>query len=160
MRKIFRKASAIVLLAIIWFIANEGRLYGEFGIGVFVAMACILIANRLLGFDYVETFAMPFWKTMKYFLFLIKEIYVSGCKVSYQILTGKASPQFVEEKIDIRVKNTFMHYVIGNSITMTPGTITVVNMDHEIIILSLGQVEKGERITASFENFWIEEESI
>ncbi len=139
MLKLLRETFVILLFTGFWIIINDGSDFFHFFLGLLVSFGCIFVTNRLLGFDYVDTFALPILRTIKYFIFTFASIYISGFGITYRIITGKISPNFVEVEIDKRIQNPFLHHIIGNSITLTPGTITVDNKNGQLVVLAIDE---------------------
>ncbi|MBQ6622782.1 MAG: Na+/H+ antiporter subunit E [Mogibacterium sp.] len=120
-----------VLLAAIWFILSEiferkFMLYG-FGSALVISLFCLdlfrtggLKTDRNYFIIHVNIF-----RFLAYLLWLIKEIIKSSLSVTKRILKGNRSlnPQIVWFKADY--DNPAARALLANSITLTPGTITV-----------------------------------
>ncbi len=126
-----------VFFFIIWIIMNEGFSWYNAICGVIVVELSLRLSSYLLGFNYVEVFYLPVFKFIKYLVFLIGKIYISGISATYMIVTGKTNPGFINYNIDKRIKNVLLHNLIASSITLTPGTITVENKGGELTVLAL-----------------------
>jgi multicomponent Na+:H+ antiporter subunit E len=81
---------------------------------------------------YIHIFSFRFFTFLPYILYIIKEIYKSNLAVAKAILFSRLSPQVIyvaNDFIENSAINTF-----ANSITLTPGSITLkVNEDFIII---------------------------
>jgi multicomponent Na+:H+ antiporter subunit E len=67
-----------------------------------------------------------------YLLLLVFRLYVSSFKVLYQVLLGRINPRIVHFRT--RLKSDLARVVLTNSITLTPGTITLdLKEDHLIV---------------------------
>jgi multicomponent Na+:H+ antiporter subunit E len=89
---------------------------------------------------------------------LIKEIYVSSFSYIKRIIKKDCQP-FVTE-IDLRVKDPLIIAIIANSITLTPGTITVNAEGNKLTVLSLKDCKEGpetvrKEIRENFESYFI-----
>lgn len=58
-----------------------------------------------------------------YVFVLLWEIYLASFNVVYQVITMKINPGIV--KIRTRLKSNFAQALLANSITLTPGTVTI-----------------------------------
>ncbi|MEA3494115.1 MAG: Na+/H+ antiporter subunit E [Candidatus Margulisiibacteriota bacterium] len=58
-----------------------------------------------------------------YFFVVLWEIYLGSFNVVYRVLTRKINPGVV--KIRTRLKSKFARVLLANSITLTPGTVTI-----------------------------------
>ncbi len=131
------KCSIPLLFLVIWIVMNDGFSLFNLITGVVVVGFSICLSSYLLGFSYVKVFYLPVLKFVKYIAFLLVKIYASGISATYSIITGKINPGFVKCSIDKRIKNVSIHNIIASSITLTPGTITVDNINGKLTVLSL-----------------------
>jgi len=67
-----------------------------------------------------------------YFLFLILEIYISSFKVVVKVISGNINPRIVHFRT--RLKYDLARALLANSITLTPGTVTLdLDEDHLVV---------------------------
>lgn len=67
---------------------------------------------------------------------LIYNIIVSVLNVSYQCLTGDINPVVME--IPTVLKREVSQVTLGNSITLTPGTLTIdIDHDHQVLLVAV-----------------------
>ncbi len=109
----------------------------------------------LLKSTYYELFPFNLFKSGKYFLFLLTKIYSSGFSIIPYILSGKSNPRFVEIYTDLESNVDLV--ILSNSITLTPGTITVDLDGHKLLILwlnaeELSTTEAGNKIKGQLES--------
>ncbi len=152
MFKFKKDISFVLLFTCIWFILSEGQ--GgliNISIGIAISYFCLKISSNLLNFDYSKTFYLPVTKVLKYFFYMIFAIYKAGILTSYCIITNKADPTFIDITIDKRIENPFLQHIIGNSITLTPGTITISNQEGKLKVLCLHHNPSDESPSAPFE---------
>lgn len=85
---------------------------------------------------------------IQYFIILIKEIFKSNFHVAKIVLSPKMniSPQIVT--IDTKIKSHLYKTVLANSITLTPGTLTLLMEEDKLVIHCL-QKENGEDLIQS-----------
>lgn len=121
-----------------------------------VSLTTIYISEKIFIQDsYYNTFYFSFWKILKYFFVLIFEIYKSAFALIPKILEGKAEPCFISIKTDLKKSEHIA--ILSNSITLTPGTITVDVSEDNILVLwfdpkNVDDKAAGDIIKGSFEN--------
>ena len=108
-------------------------------LGVVSAILCVWIANRLFKTETnenIQTHKLRPIRTIKYLAWLVKEVAKADWEVTKIILDTKQ----VNQKL-IRVRATQKYALtkalFANSITMTPGTITVETEDDGFIVHAL-----------------------
>lgn len=118
----------MILYFLLWFI-----LIGKFDIEGFVVGLCmILIVFMLNGntikikkFNSIGLFLYRFIMYLKYLGILIKEIIIAGIQVARIVMsiTPNCSPCIVEYRTKIKGRKKLLLFC--NSITLTPGTLTI-----------------------------------
>ncbi len=91
----------------------------------------------------------------RYIGILLKNIYKSGFGAIINIITEKVNVGIIE--IETCLKNPINRAILANSITMTPGTVTIELEDNRITVLWLenkpvSKKEAGEIIKGDLEN--------
>jgi multicomponent Na+:H+ antiporter subunit E len=84
--------------------------------------------------------AIRFFRLLFYISWLLWQILVASLQVAYVVLSPKMpiDPSLVRFKT--KLPNTVARVILGNSITLTPGTITVQIADDEFIVHALMDV--------------------
>lgn len=72
---------------------------------------------------FYESYAFSLPKMILYFFVLIIEIYKSGFNIIGKIISGQINPQIVDIKTDLH--EDYKRCILANSITLTPGTVTI-----------------------------------
>lgn len=126
----------LLLFFAAWIIFN-GRLTVEivlFG----VAVAALVFAFMCRFMDYSVEKERAFYRKLplfcKYVVLLIKEIIKANLAVCKMILSRKEVVEPVIVKIHTRLKTEPAKVMLANSITLTPGTITVSLADQELLV--------------------------
>ncbi len=116
-----------IIYFLLWVILNE-RLTAEIAIlGAVISMALYLFTVKFMDYSPKREWAairkIP--RALKYVFFLLKEIVLSNFNVMRFILSPRyeVEPQLVYFKT--KLTNEIDRAVLANSITLTPGTITV-----------------------------------
>ena len=99
-------------------------------LGVASVVLCVVIARRL---DVSDREGYPIHLTVRgvaYFPWLVKEIVVSNITVAKAILTGNINPQVLQVRAS--QSDALGRTVYANSITLTPGTVSI-SVDDDVI---------------------------
>ncbi len=126
----------LIFFYFLWIILN-GRITPEILIlGIFIAAAVFLFAHEAFG--YSEKSEILVWRYLPlvvvYCLNLVFEIIKSSLAVIMIIMNPARKPDPVLIEFDSGLESDFQNVVLANSITLTPGTVTV-NMtgDHFMV---------------------------
>ena len=112
----------------------------HFGLGILCCLFLTVVSSRLLfpeptfGLRLRQVFGMA-W----YLPWLLKEIFVASVQVSFLALSprmiAQINPQLI--RFRTRLKTPFSRVTFAQSITLTPGTITVSVIDDEFTVYAL-----------------------
>ena len=124
------------LFFIVWIIFN-GRVTWEivlFGI----AISGLMFAFVCKFMDYSMEKERKFYKKCplfcKYVVLLVKEIIKANLAVCHLILTRREVAEPVIVKVHTNLKTETARVILANSITLTPGTITVSLTEQELLV--------------------------
>lgn len=126
----------LTLFFLVWVVFN-GRLTLEIALfGVAVAGAVFAF---MCGFmDYSLQKELNFYKKVpafaQYLYYLVKEIITANLAVSRMILTRKERMEPVIVHVHTDLKSETARVILANSITLTPGTITVSMTDNDLLV--------------------------
>jgi len=103
----------------------------------------ILYSEKGFEFSFPNIFTI-----IKYFFILIFEIYISAIDLIKSIIKNEYNPSIIDLKLDI--EDPLLITLVANSITLTPGTITVDKNASNLTVLYIRQdknkmVEKNIR---------------
>ena len=126
----------LLLFFLIWVVFN-GRLTLEIALfGIAVAGAVFAFICRFM--DYSLQKERSFYKRLPLFLqylfCLVKDIIVSNITVSHMILTRKETMEPVLVHVHADLKTETARVMLANSITLTPGTITVAMTEDDLLV--------------------------
>ncbi len=141
-----------ILLFLMWMILTSNtqiaNIFVGLGVSISVASLYILLFPKN-DFEFIH----PVWFVV-YLFVLTKNLIISNLQISKKILSKdmKLSPAIVAVKTEL--KSDWKKLLLANSITLTPGTLT---LDIEDDILYIHVIEcrdslKKENITKEFEN--------
>ena len=125
-----------IVLLIIWFVLN-GRFTVEitlYGIGVSAAVYFVLCKLTNFSFKKDIKFCKNIGLIFAYFAVLLKDIFLSNANIVKVIFERKKTPTPEIVHLHLGIKSKFLNTLVANSITLTPGTITVdLENDHFIV---------------------------
>ncbi len=145
------KFGAVGILTVIWLIMNDGVSVYNLIIGAVLSVFCVYISCKMLEIKYEDNFKLPVFKFARYVVRLIRSVYTSGVQASRMILTGKIAPGFIRVRRNKEIESEFLHNILENSITLTPGTITVDSDEEYITVLCLHCDKDAPSPTDGFE---------
>ena len=122
----------VLLLAFIWIILSENFSILTAALGLAVGIGCTMIRRRYIPLTPVR--GINYLKLALYPLYLAGQIYLAGFNAIKLILRG-SKVEIVE--IKTAIKNDFLRVTLANSITLTPGTISMDLNDDTITVLWL-----------------------
>lgn len=138
-----------LILAAFW-LANSGHYTAHMlSLGVISIAFIVYIAQRM---DVVDNESQPVHLTLKipsYYAWLVKEIFLANLLVVKHIWLGNKSISPVFATITASQKTEIGKVIYANSITLTPGTVTV-NLEgdqfmvHALLQESIQELESGE----------------
>ncbi len=160
-KKLMYYTELILINVAIWIILNESLSWLTIISGVIFAMITIVITNNLLLLsDYKKMYKIRPMLLVKYGLYLIIQIYAAGFGAIAKIISGKINADIVE--IETKLEDELQRCILANSITLTPGTVTVDKKGNKLTVLWLDCETKdseraGEMIKGKFEKILLGE---
>ena len=124
------------LFFIVWIIFN-GRVTLEivlFGIAISGLMFAFVCKFMDYSMEKERKFYKKFPLFCKYAVLLVKEIIKANLAVCYLILTRREVTEPVLVKVHTNLKTETARVILANSITLTPGTITVSLAGQELLV--------------------------
>ena len=130
-----------IILYLLWFVLNgkfelssaflEIALFGLFVTGLVYFFLCKFTD---FSFEKDKKFCRNFFLFVYYLAVLLKEIFASNFNVVKTILRkgDNSSPEIV--RLNLGIKSKFVNTLIANSITLTPGTITV-DLEGDVLVV-------------------------
>ena len=140
---LLRRVTLLAWLAAAWLLWSGIYKPLLIGLGAFSCLLTLWLVRRM-GYFEREFYALQFsLKLLRYWIWLAREIVRSSLEVARIVLDPKLP--ITPRVIDLKADNThyFEQVVLGNSITLTPGTLT---LDvHEGVIKVHSLTEGGAR---------------
>ncbi|MDK2920008.1 MAG: multicomponent Na+:H+ antiporter subunit [Candidatus Petromonas sp.] len=152
-QKLKYNITAILIYLLFWFILAERINFQAFTVGL---MICLVVYN--FNRDNIEEFfgknftaSQKISCIIKYVLLLVKEIIIANFQVAKIVLSRdmKISPNVVKFKTNL--KKDLSKTILANSITLTPGTITIEVKGDEFTVHCLSEKNIEGIINSKFE---------
>ena len=140
-----------VLLFCLWLVLSANLQLANIVVGVVVSFSIALLYIKLFAKDKFEMIN-PFWFFV-YLLVLAKNLITSNLQIAKRVLSKdmKLAPKIVKVKTEL--KSDWKKLLLANSITLTPGTLTLdIEADTlEIHIIEFRDGFDENEITREFE---------
>lgn len=137
------------LLAVSWFIWSGMFKPMLIGLGTLSIIITVYVAVRIRFFDHVQGMHLFAWRLPVYWFWLLKEIVISSIDVARIVLSPSLpiSPRLVRMESEQGLE--LPQVILGNSVTLSPGTITIDIDEHVLLVHCLSehaakQLESGE----------------
>ena len=140
-----------VFLAVAWLLWSGFFKPLLLSLGVFSCMITVYIVHRMGYFDN-ETFAFRYsFRLLAYWFWLVKEIIKSSIEVTKHVLSKKVDVEPKIVTLDVSDLDALDQAMFGNSITLTPGTLTLDLFKDRIVVHALtaetaADLESGEML--------------
>ncbi len=142
-KKIVIDAAIILILTIIWVVLNERYDQSVIISGVFFATVSLFAARYLFeDSDRVKSYYIPLWFLLLYFVYMTYHITKGALRVAFDLLKGKKEARVVT--IYSKLTNPWYISIVANSITLTPGTVTLDKTGKKMEVLCLNPVSEKE----------------
>ena len=155
--KVFRIAVTFFFLMTGWYVFSGNLDFGSLLLG-----AAFSFVISIMTYDYFVDEAEVFLKDILprpdviflYLVILIGRVYVASFDVAYRVLTMKINPG--EIRVRTRLRSELARVLLANSITITPGTLTIDLKDdylyvHRLVSKGTSALHAGELIKGTFE---------
>lgn len=140
------------LLFCMWLILTSNFQISNILVGATVSFSIALLYTKLFTHNTFE-FINPFWLGV-YILVLLKNIIISNLQITKRVLSPdmKLSPAIVAVKTEL--KSEWKKLLLANSVTLTPGTLTLDVRDDTLFIhvIEYHEGSSKENITKEFED--------
>jgi len=141
-----------ILLFVLWLVLTSNFQMANILIGAAVSFSIALLYTKLFVHKAFE-FISPVW-LMVYLFVLLKSLILSNLQISKRILRPdmKLSPAIIAVKTNL--ESDWKKLLLANSITLTPGTLTLDIVDDTLFIhvIEYHEGSNKENITKEFED--------
>lgn len=155
MKWIAQHLRLVPMVVLVWVILEERLTVATVVTGAVIGILTLAVVDRyVLRGDYGRLYTLGFVPTVKYAVSLIVQIYLAGFQALHRLMTGRVNVDIVE--ITTTLDDDFRIALLANSITLTPGTVTLERQDRRLKVIWLDCVtrdpeEAGRMIKLNFE---------
>lgn len=128
-----------LVLAVLWWLLSGYFVPLLLSLGVISVILAVVISRRM---DVIDHEGQPLhlsWKIGFYWLWLLKEIYMSAVAVSKVVIRKKMPIHPAMLHLKPTQRSEMGTVIYANSITLTPGTITVAMENGELVVHALNK---------------------
>ncbi|GIX22170.1 MAG: cation transporter [Gammaproteobacteria bacterium] len=117
--------STVAALIVLWLVNSGHYTPLLLGLGAVSVLLVAFLAGRMAAVDGVWPDGPPLWRVPGYLVWLLGQIVAANLDVLRRIWRGPASlsPRLVE--LPLSMRSEWAQALYANSITLTPGTVTV-----------------------------------
>ncbi len=158
-KKIISNITLFLILLIIWIALNESLSLQVVFLGAFFSFLSILLTKMLFSDnDNITSYDIPLWFLVYYLFAMLFFIIRSSVQVIICLMKGKVKPRVVT--LRSKLNNPWYISIIANSITLTPGTVTLDKTGKVMKVLWFykdtdDEDEQYEKILARFEKLFL-----
>ena len=131
--------SLSAVLALLWWILSGSTSFKLVGLGIVSVLFTAYVAQRLQAVDRESLPLHMAKRLLGYWPYLLWQIVLSNIAMSRLILSRKPDldPRII--RVNIRQKSDLGKVVLGNSITLTPGTVTLDFVEDDIEVYAINE---------------------
>lgn len=155
-KKIIHDLPFSIISTLLWCILNESFQPFILITGLLLGFFSLEMGRLFLGFP-IDSINISFnlFKLVKYIIVLIINIYKASLKCILLIIKGRSNIKVVSVKTHL--KKDWQKVILSNSVTLTPGTITIDFFKDTLLILTIS--DDSDSITDDFESILVKEDS-
>lgn len=142
--EIIDNKEVIILLTFIWVLLFENLSLFIVLSGVLISILVVLFTDQfLLKGNYEHSYVIGFGTLIRYVARLMIEIYLAGIDIIPTIIKGNADVEIVE--VETKLTDELLIDILANSITLTPGTVSVEKKGSRLLVLNLNAQKPGAK---------------
>ena len=154
-----RRVEAFVVMFLFWVLLNGSLALDTLGVGIIIAAIIALLSRGAMTFlsDFRYT-PKAFWAALQYLVFFLGELVKANIKLATIVLSPSLPINPGVVKVRTRLQSPMGRLLLANSITLTPGTLTV-EMEGEWLYVHWVTTETTDvdaatdKIVAGFERY-------
>ncbi|MDA0979005.1 MAG: Na+/H+ antiporter subunit E [Proteobacteria bacterium] len=122
------------VLAVAWLLWSGIYKPVVLGLGAFSCVVTLFLARQMGFFDHSSEFHRIIWRLPGYWLWLVQEIVKSSWDVARLVLSPSLPIDPVVVRLKTGVREELGQTILGNSITLSPGTVTLDIHEQELLV--------------------------
>jgi len=136
MRHLKNDSALLILLTCIWCILNAKLNLFHVLFGLFISVLTLVLVKLLQPYqNKTYTYTISIDRLIVFILFVLVDIYISSFDTIRHLIKNEVNPQFVATST--KIKRPWLQALMGNAITLTPGTVTMYLNDGNYTVLWL-----------------------
>lgn len=157
--KIRHSAELFATLFLFWILLNGTLAPDVLGVGALVALAITVLVRDGLSFLFELRIApRSLWASVQFMVYFLKELVLANVRLAIIVLSPSLPIKPGIVKVRTRLKSRMGRLLLANSITLTPGTLTV-ELEGDWLYIHWVTVEADDidgataRIVSGFERY-------
>ncbi|WP_168198376.1 Na+/H+ antiporter subunit E [Crassaminicella thermophila] len=150
----------MIFFMLFWVILAEKINFERLVIGTGICIGAYFFSNNIRISKKREYLLTPkkIYYLITYFFILIKEIVIANFQVARIVLSPnmEISPQIIN--FDTKLQSDFYRTILANSITLTPGTLTVLMEENRLVVHCLKKDYIEDVLNSKFEKILLKVE--
>lgn len=144
----------------VWLIFSEKLTFEVFALGFIVVFGVLSINKNIFNKNTFKISFKSIFYIIEYIFLLLYEVLKANISVAFLVLSIKPniSPVFITHQV--KLKSDFLKTILANSITLTPGTITVSLENDSLLIHCLTEAFAKDFQNSKFEKILLRIEEI
>ena len=135
MSKVQHSAGLFATLFLFWLLLNGSFAFDVVLVGIVVALAISVLFREGLSFLSEYRFTpQSVFATLRYFAFFLKELVIANIRLARVVLSPSLPIKPGIVKVRTGLKSKMGRLLLANSITLTPGTLTVALEDEWLYV--------------------------
>ena len=139
-----------VVLVIAWLLWSGVYKPLVIGLGVVSCVLTVVLATRTGFFEPAREVLHLFHRLPRYWLWLLKEIVLSSITVAKIVLSPTVTTQPTLVRMKMKPSTDMTQVILGNSITLSPGTITIDIFEDEVLVHCITREGAQELLQGEF----------
>lgn len=151
MKTIKRYVMLALVFTIMWVVLNEKASVAVLISGMVFSVTTLFLTDYFLSEQhYLDDYSVRFIVVVKYLFYLIFQIYKSGFSAIMIIIKGQDDVQLIDYRS--KLDDELSICLLANSITLTPGTVTLDKTEKDLKVLAF-RVDSKARAIGRFADF-------
>lgn len=143
-----------LLLFLFWLLLTLNITPSNIIIGFLVSLVITLLSYNIIYQESIHLKRIKITRVFIYTFFLFFHIYKSSFTYIFKMFSKNCLPKIIE--IELAISKPFIISIIANSITLTPGTVTIDYIDQKLIVLAfINKKHSEDKIKSDIKSVFI-----
>lgn len=131
--------SMSVVLALLWWVLSGSTSFKLVGLGIASVLFTVYVSQRLQAIDKESLPLHLGIRLIRYWPYLLWQIVIANIQMTRLVLSRKPDLDPRIFRVNIRQTSDLGKVVLGNSVTLTPGTVTLDFVDDDIEVYAINE---------------------